>query len=168
MGRSEGFAEYAAARWPRLVRSAILLGCTPHEAEDIVQTTLEKCLRHWDRTVSRAVNVDAYVHRVLINTFISSRRRPWRHEQTTADPPEPPQSGAAAADADLVDAFARALRELNADQRAAIVLRYYSDLSEQQTADSLGVPVGTVKSRVARGLKALAGNTHLLNLEEPR
>jgi DNA-directed RNA polymerase specialized sigma24 family protein len=64
----DDFSEYVAARWARLVRSAVLLGCPHAEVEDLVQTTLERCLVKW-RKVQRADDRDAYVHRILINTF---------------------------------------------------------------------------------------------------
>ena len=65
------FSEYVAARRPTLVRSAVLLGCDLHEAEDLVQTTLTKVLRSW-RRVSRADRPDAYVYRILVNAFHDS------------------------------------------------------------------------------------------------
>ena len=73
MSEDDDFSQYVAARWPRLVRSAVLLGCNRVEAEDIAQTTLERCLLSWAR-VQRAEDRDAYVHRILINTLTSSRR----------------------------------------------------------------------------------------------
>jgi DNA-directed RNA polymerase specialized sigma24 family protein len=76
VGVEDEFSEYVAARWPRLVRSAVLLGCSAAEAEDVVQTALTRCLVSWSR-VQRADDRDAYVHRVLINTFTSARRRRW-------------------------------------------------------------------------------------------
>lgn len=58
------------------MRSAVLLGCSQAEAEDVVQATLERCLLKWAH-VERAGDRDSYVHRVLLNTFMSSRRRRW-------------------------------------------------------------------------------------------
>lgn len=89
MSRNEDFGEFVGARWSRLIRSAVLLGCSPAEAEDVVQATLVRCLVHW-RKVERADDRDAYVHRVLVNTFISSRRRLWTREQATSVIPETP------------------------------------------------------------------------------
>lgn len=159
------FDDFVASRWPRLVRAAVLLGCDPQEAEDVTQATLEKCLLHWERRVSRADDVDAYVHRMLINTFVSSRRRAWRREHPTEHLPE-----AASATHEVttarVDALQRALRELSPEHRAVVVLRHYAQLTEQQTAAALGVPVGTVKSRLARALRHLAASTHLSDLQE--
>lgn len=164
MSRDEEFSEFVAARWPRLVRSAVLLGCSPGEAEDVVQAALVRCLGHW-RKVERADDRDAYVHRILVNTFTSSRRRHWTREHATAHLPEQPGSDPTAA-IDLADAVLRSLDRLNRDQRTAVVLRYYAHLSEQQTAAVLGVAPGTVKSRLSRALKALADDPHLAEMRD--
>jgi RNA polymerase sigma-70 factor (sigma-E family) len=145
-----------------LVRSAVLLGCTQPEAEDLVQTALERCLVKW-RKVQRADDRDAYVHRVLINTFTSSRRRRWSGEHPTADVPEHPGPDETTGVEDT-DAVLRALDQLTTDQRTAVVLRYYAQLSEQQMAAVLGVAPGTVKSRLSRALKTLARDPHLAEL----
>ena len=68
------FSEYVAARRPTLVRSVVLMGCEPHEAEDLVQVALTRCLRSW-RRVARAERPDAYVYRTLVNAFRDSRAR---------------------------------------------------------------------------------------------
>ncbi len=159
------FGEYVAARWPRLVRAAVLLGCTPHEAEDVVQTALTRCLVKWSK-VSRADDRDAYVHRILVNTFIDSRRRMWRHEVPTEQLPEAALPDAATATIDAVG-LDRALAALGKDQRIAIVLRYYLDLTEAQMATVLGVAPGTVKSRVSRALTALGADPNLNAQEIP-
>jgi len=160
------FTEYVTARWPTLVRSAVLLGCTPPEAEDLVQSALERCLLKWNR-VRVAEDRDAYVHRVLVNCFRSSRRRRWHGELPSASLPEP-SDGDQTAGVDDTDAVMRALDRLPGDQRTAVVLRYYAHLSEQQMASVLGVAAGTVKSRLSRAVKALAQDPHLAELREPR
>ncbi|WP_166133136.1 SigE family RNA polymerase sigma factor [Nocardioides ochotonae] len=162
MTRNDEFSEYVAARWPRLVRAAVLLGCSPAEAEDVVQAALMRCLVHW-RKVERADDRDAYVHRVLVNTFASSRRRHWTREHATAHMPETPSLDHTVA-IDTADAVLRSLDRLNRDQRTAVVLRYYAHLSEQQMAAVLGVATGTVKSRLSRALKVLAEDPHLAEL----
>ncbi len=160
--RDAEFSEYVATRWPRLVRSAVLLGCSQAEAEDVVQTSLTRCLVNWSK-VRRADDRDAYVHRVLINTFTSARRRRWTGEQPTAHLPE--VSGEDDTTAyDAADALRRSLERLGDDQRTAVVLRYYANLSEQQMAVVLGVAPGTVKSRLSRALKVLAEDPHLSEL----
>ena len=162
MGTDEEFSEYVAARWPRLVRSAVLLGCAPAEAEDVVQTALTRCLTNWSK-VRRADDRDAYVHRVLINTFTSARRRRWVGERPAAVLPELPVEDATAA-FDATDALARSLARLTPDQRECVVLRYYAHLTEAQMAGVLGVAPGTVKSRLSRALKVLAEDPQLADL----
>jgi RNA polymerase sigma-70 factor (sigma-E family) len=149
----EDFSAYVAARWAALTRVAVYLGCSTAEAEDLVQTTLLGCYRSWSR-IRRADRIDAYVHRALLNAFTKSRRRRWRGEVPTADLPhrqEDDHTAHADARADLL----RALQRLSSEQRAVLVLRFIGDLSEVQTAAALQIPVGTVKSRVARALGTL-------------
>ena len=155
--RNTEFGEYVAARWTRLVRAAVLLGCSPHEAEDVTQTALTRCLVKWSK-VQRADDRDAYVYRILVNTFTDSRRRRWTSERATEDLPEPTVVGLRSATDEVHDrdAIDRALANLAEDQRVAVVLRYYLNQSEAQMADTLQVAPGTVKSRLARALKAMA------------
>lgn len=162
MNDTQDFDQYVGARWPRLVRAAVLLGCPSAEAEDLVQTALMRCLVHWHK-VARANDRDAYVHRVMVNTFLSSRRRRWSRELPTATLPE--VAGIDETEAvDVADAVVRGLSRLGVDQRTVVVLRYYAQLDEQQMAAALGVPVGTVKSRLSRAVRALANDPHLAEL----
>lgn len=162
MSRDEEFTGYVATRWPRLVRSAVLLGASHAEAEDLVQVALTRCLVGWSK-VRRADDRDAYVHRVLINEFVSSRRRRWVGEMPTSVLPEVAGEDATAA-YDAADALARSLDRLTAEQRTCVVLRYYAHLTEQQMAAVLGIAPGTVKSRLSRALKALAADPNLSDL----
>lgn len=153
------FEGYVAARWSRLVRSAVLMGLDLHAAEDAVQTTFARCYYSWSK-VQRAEDPDAYVHRILINTLKDMRRRRWTGERPTSLLPEqevPDHSGVIEDTQTLLDA----VRALPLGQREVIVLRYYADLSEQQAAQTLGIPIGTVKSRAARALASLAADHHL-------
>ena len=162
MYADDDFSAWVAARWPRLVRSAVLLGCLPAEAEDLVQTALERCVVNW-RKVQLAQDRDAYVHRILVNAFISSRRRRWVGERPTTDVPD--RSGPdETTSADERDAVMRALDQLTIDQRTVVVLRYYSHLDERQIAEALGVAPGTVKSRLSRALKSLAHDPDLTEM----
>jgi len=161
--RDDDFSAYVHARWGRLVRSAVLLGCTPTEAEDLVQTALVRCLVQW-RKVQRADDRDAYVHRVLINAFVSSRRRRWTGERPTAVLPER-SSPDFAQGVDDTDVVLRALAGLTSDQRAVVVLRYYAHLSEKQISSALGIAAGTVKSRLSRALTVLGQDPHLADLK---
>lgn len=160
------FSEYVEARWPRLVRFAVLLGCAPAEAEDVVQSALTRCLVNWSK-VRRADDPDAYVHRVVLNAFTTARRRRWTGERPTGRLPD-----AAVADfthdVDVTDAVARSLSRLSADQRAAVVLRYYVHLTEERMASVLDVAPGTVKSRLSRALAVLATDPDLLELRGTR
>lgn len=166
MSGDDDFSEYVAARWPSLVRSAVLLGCTHPEAEDLVQSVLERCLVKWDK-VQKAGDRDAYVHRVLLNTFISGRRRRWTGEKPAAALPEQACTDQTTS-IDDADAVMRALDRLNSDQRTAVVLRYYAHLSEQQMASVLGIASGTVKSRLSRAVRALAQDPDLAELRGTR
>jgi len=155
---------YVAWAWPSLVRSAVLLGCEVHEAEDLVQTMLIRCYRSW-RKVRSAANPDAYVYRMLVNCHHDSHRRHWWAEQPTAPPPDRPGRDRTA-EVDDADAVSRALQRLDRDQREVVVLRFYAQLSEQDTADALSIPVGTVKSRSSRALARLSKDTSLNDLTE--
>lgn len=159
-GRS--FDAYVRRRWDYLVRSAVLLGATGQgEAEDVVQTTLLSCSRAWDR-ISQADDVDAYVHRSLINAARRHIRKSSNHRPLDDSEHYSVQSHESAyADRDAVD---RALSRLPAEQRAVVVLRFYSDLSQEQIAKTLRIRVGTVKSRLSRACAALAKDTILLEM----
>jgi RNA polymerase sigma-70 factor (sigma-E family) len=149
----EDFSAFVAARWSSLVRTAIYLGSPQPEAEDFVQTALLRCYRSWSR-VQAADRADAYVYRVLVNTRNKALGRRWHREQSTDQLPEEETDDftlAVGARADL----SRVLRGLSPDHRAVLVLRFVADLTEQQTADALGVAVGTVKSRVSRALASI-------------
>jgi RNA polymerase sigma-70 factor (sigma-E family) len=143
------FDEFLAARSTALLRTAILVcGASVHDAEDLAQGALEKVYRHWPRI--RHDNPEAYARRVVVNAAISrSRRRKVIQEITFARPPE---TAAPESDLDLRSALVEELRRLPARMRAVVVLRYWEDLSEMETASMLGCSAGTVKSQAARGL----------------
>jgi RNA polymerase sigma-70 factor (sigma-E family) len=152
--RDDEFAQYASMRWMALVRGAVLLGCAPSDAEDIAQTALLRCYRAWDK-VAQARDRDAYVYTVLVNCRRDALRRHWTRETPTADVSdrtEPDRTG----EVELVDAVDRALAQLGDDARTALVLRYYAHLTDEQVADALGIPLGTVKSRISRALDRLS------------
>ena len=162
--REAAFAAFAGGRWLTLARSAVLLGASHHEAEDLAQTVLMKCYVSWSR-VSAATHPDAYVMKILLNEFRSSRRRRWWQERPTAALPE-----VTAPDAthgiDGADAVARALDGLGKAHREVVVLRYYAHLTDRQIADVLGVAEGTVKSRLSRAHRQLASDEHLTALND--
>ena len=145
----DGYREYVTARLDRLRRTAYLLCHDWHTADDLVSTTLLKLYRGW-ATAQRADNLDAYVRRMLLRCWLDERRRPWRREAATDELPERPAPDVPPTD-DLLDL----LRVLPERRRAVLVLRFYCDMSVEETAALLGVSVGTVKSTTARALGAL-------------
>jgi RNA polymerase sigma-70 factor (sigma-E family) len=152
--RDEEFAAYMTARQPSLLRTAYLLTGDRHTAEDLVQTALAKLYLSWDK-VQRRELVDGYVRRILVNEHNSLWRRAWkRREVSIAEIPEPPpvEAGRPRVHDPAVWRF---VQSLPPRQRAVIVLRFYEDLSEAETADVLGVSVGTVKSQASRALAGL-------------
>lgn len=155
-----GFDEFVAARGDALWRTAWLLTGDAHRAEDLVQTALAKAWPKWDRIAADG-SFEAYVRRVLFTTYVAWWRRRWNAEVPTERLPERAAEERPDLGADLVLALARLPR----GQRAVVVLRYVEDLTERQTADLLGISVGTVKSQASRALAALRTSS-LLTEEE--
>jgi RNA polymerase sigma-70 factor (sigma-E family) len=153
----ERFDVFVAARGPALWRSAWLLTGDRHLAEDLVQTALAKSWPHWKRIEDEG-RFEAHVRRTLFPTYVAWWRRKWNGERPTERPPEQP---ATAIDADLGQDLMTALAGLPRMQRAVVVCRWFEDLSEAQTADRLGIAVGTVKSHGSRALTALRSSPHL-------
>jgi RNA polymerase sigma-70 factor (sigma-E family) len=154
-GRDTGeFADFAISRHGALYRYAYLLVGERGLAEDLVQEALTKTYVGWRRLRDPA-NAEAYTRKAITNTAISWwRRKSWQAERPRDDVPEGP------ARAHTEDVAARVwlwseLQTLPPRQRAALVLRYYEDQTEVQTAEMLGCSVGTVKSQVSHGLKKL-------------
>jgi RNA polymerase sigma-70 factor (sigma-E family) len=148
------FDEFVRTRSRALQRTAWLLTGDWAGAQDLVQTALAKCWVRWGR-IERADQPDAYVRRVMITTFLGWRRRRWTGESVVSYLPDEPASGDAFAAAELRDLLVAALRQLPPRQRAVIALRYFDDLTEAATADTLGCSIGTVKSQTARALTTL-------------
>lgn len=151
-----GFDAFVATRGDALWRSAWLLTGDHQLAEDLVQTALAKSWRAWSRV--GADGFEAYVRRVLFTTYAAWWRRKWRGERPTGDLPEHPT---ASPDSEARRDLVAALAALPRGQRAVVVLRYFEDLTERETADVLGVTVGTVKSQTARALAALRSSPRL-------
>ncbi|UNO40856.1 SigE family RNA polymerase sigma factor [Streptomyces sp. MST-110588] len=150
------FSSYVRDRGPVLLRTARSLTANPNDAEDLLQTALTKTYLAWERIEDHRA-LDGYVRRALVNTRTSQWRKRKVDEYVCEEIPELdpiPAPDPAEAQA-LRDAMWRAVLRLPARQRAMVVLRYYEDLSEAQTAEVLGVSVGTVKSAVSRALAKL-------------
>ena len=146
-----GFDEFVAARSTALLRTAYLLTHDHGLAEDLLQTSLTKAWFAWGRISD---SPEAYVRKVLFNTYATWWRRKWNGEHATEDLPDAgvgDDSDASGAGIDLWSAMERLPRR----QRAVVVLRYFEDLTEAQTADILGCSVGTVKSQCSRALAKL-------------
>mgnify|MGYP000179747658 CR=1 FL=1 len=148
------FDEFVLARSSGLLRTAYLVCGDRHQAEDVLQTALAKLYLSWDKVRDRGA-VDAYVRRIIVNETTSSWRRPWhRRERATDVLPETAthhdtyDDGGSAALWDVV-------RSLPPQARAVVVLRYFEDLTEAQTAQVLGCSVGTVKSQASKAFAKL-------------
>lgn len=150
----EAFADFVVARAPQLQRAAYLMVGDVGLAQDLVQESLAKTYVAWPR-LRRAENAEAYTRRVITNTALTwFRRKSWYGEQPAEVLPESGHDGHGEQVA-VRRTLLQALGRLPPRQRAAIVLRYYEDLTERQTAEAMGCAVGTVKSQVAAGLSRL-------------
>jgi RNA polymerase sigma-70 factor (sigma-E family) len=150
------FDDFVAGSSARLFTMARLLtGGHRAEAEDLLQGAYERAYRRWGR-ISRRADPERYVRQILVNASIDRWRRLRRHPEIplAAGGADQGASDTAAAVADR-DLLLRGLAALPPRQRAVLVLRYFEDLSEAQTALMLGCSVGTVKSQAARGLARL-------------
>jgi RNA polymerase sigma-70 factor (sigma-E family) len=147
------FRDYVTARGPALLKIAALLTGNQADAEDLLQAALAKIYLAWDRIHDHAA-LDAYVRRTMVNTQISWWRRRRVEEYPTDDIPDQAVADHAVVAA-LQDTVRRALDRLPRRMRAAVVLRYYEDMSEPEIADALGVSLGTVKSTVSRAVAKL-------------
>lgn len=134
----QDFTEYVAARRPALVRTAYLLCGDLHLAEDLVQGALVKAVGHWRKIGD---NPEPWLRTVMVRDHIS-RWRKHRRERLTDELPERAVTQPAADPVVMT-----ALAQLAPRQRAVVVLRYYEDLTERETAQVLGIALGTVKSQ---------------------
>ncbi|MEV6006706.1 SigE family RNA polymerase sigma factor [Streptomyces sp. NPDC051976] len=149
-----GFEEFVAARGPRLLRVAWLLtGGDTYMAEDLLQTVLARVWPKWQRIAEESP--EAYVRKALVNTHASWRRRRWHGEVPHDEVPD--TVAAASSDLDVEHVVAAAVRRLPTRQRAVIVLRFFEDLSVEETAQVLGCRPGTVKSQSSKALRTLRG-----------
>lgn len=149
----EEFREFVAARSAALLRTAYLLAGDWATAEDLLQTALTKTYLAWKR-LGEIEAVEPYARRVLVNTATSWWRRRWHGERPTEILPERPAPDRLEEHLER-DALWQHVKALPTRQRAVLVLRFYEDMSEAQTAALLGISVGTVKSQTSRALASL-------------
>ena len=154
MDRDADFTAYLEARQARLLRTAYLLTGDQHQAEDLLQTSLAKLYLAWDRVHDRG-SVDAYARRILVNENNSLWRRGWRRRELTTDTVPETTPVHDRYDEGTSGAVWAVVQTLPRKARAVVVLRYYEQLSEAETAEVLGISVGTVKSQCSRALATL-------------
>jgi RNA polymerase sigma-70 factor (sigma-E family) len=157
---TEGFDAFVAARSPALLRTAWLLTGDWASAQDLVQSALAKTWPKWER-IQRRDQPEVYVRRVLVTTYATWWRRRWRGEVPHGVLPDSQAAPDQFEAADRRVVVAQALGTLSRGQRAVVVLRYFDDLTESETAAVLGCSVGTVKSQHARALAQLRGSSLL-------
>lgn len=156
-GRAGDFDEFVAARGDALWRSAWLLTGDAYLAEDLVQTALAKCWPKW-RRLGESGQFEAYLRRTLFTTYAAWWRRKWNGESPTELLPERPIHPV---DPNSRQDLLAALATLPRMQRAVVVCRWFEDLTENETAQRLGISTGTVKSHSARALAALRVSPYL-------
>lgn len=150
------FDEFVSTRLRALVRYATVLTCDVHLAEDITQEVLVRAQARWSK-IARLAVPEQYVKRMVVNEFLSWRRRraarvvPLSTESLdrlmppAVDPADQPDD----------DAVLRLVASLPPRQRAAVALRFYEDLADEQIADLLGCRTVTVRSHISRALATL-------------
>lgn len=146
------YLAYVHGRTPALRRVAHLLCGDPHSADDLVQETITKLYARWPR-LDGVDNLDAYVHTMLVRTFLDERRRGWWKVSLFGTAPERPEAGAGGAEDRTV--LRAALARVPPRQQAVLVLRFLCDQPVSDVARILDCSEGTVKSQTAHGLTAL-------------
>jgi RNA polymerase sigma-70 factor (sigma-E family) len=151
--RYDDLTAFLAARGNAMLRTAVLLAPGREAGEDLLQEALERLLRKW-HTVDG--DVEGYLRRIMYNRAVDGWRARARRPEVLGHPVEPAVDDHASR-LDLRLALIDALGLLTPRQRAAIVARYWEQLSEEETAAALGCSVSAVKSAAARGLRTLRG-----------
>jgi RNA polymerase sigma-70 factor (sigma-E family) len=147
------FREYVLARGTALLRMAFMLTGNRADAEDLVQAALAKTYLAWGKINDRAA-LDAYVRRAMVNTHISWWRRRKLEEFPTDELPDQAVADHSG-ESDMAEVVRRALDRLPRRMRAAVMLRYFEDMTEPEIAAALGISLGTVKSTVSRAVARL-------------
>jgi RNA polymerase sigma-70 factor (sigma-E family) len=162
VGDEASFDAFVQSAGRRLLRAAWLLTGDWQAAEDLVQVALEKTWPRWS-TLSDAGHRMAYTRRVMMTSYLRSARRRWTGEIAAETLPEIGIEGGIE-DALISTCVRAATKRLPPKQRACVVLRYFLDLSEADTASALGSSVGAVKSNTARALDALRADPGIAGL----
>jgi RNA polymerase sigma-70 factor (sigma-E family) len=149
------YVEYVTARIPTLHRTAYLMCGDADLADDVVQQTITALYVNWGK-VSRADNMDAYVHRMLVHKLVDQKRLGWAKVRLLGWAPEPEAAGPAPQETLAErDELHAALAALPRRQRTVLVLRFMCDLSLAETAAAMGSSEGTVKSQTSRALASV-------------
>ena len=149
------FTVFVAASSRRLLRTAFLVTGDLDSAQDVLQVALERVYLRWG-WIRRRELPEAYARRVIVNAAIDAKRAARRLRIVHLDELDlPPLIDATLEGVPVRDALLACVRELPARQRAVLVLRYFDDLTESETARVLGCTVGTVKSQHARAMARL-------------
>lgn len=147
------FTDFILGGHRRLLHFAYLVCGDWHHAEDAVQATLIRMYVAWPR-IRNGAGLETYARKTVLSVVRDDARRPWRRERPTDRLPDRDvQDRVGQVDERLL--LLSALQALPKRQRAAVVLRYFGELSVEDTAEVLGCSPGTVKSQTARGLTAL-------------
>lgn len=158
-GAAAEFSEFAYSRWPGLVRLGYGLTGDRGLAEDLAQTALANAYASWSR-VRKADDPDAYLRRILLNSYRSGFRKRRVTENLTAAVPETAAEDPVGRNGDRAAVIA-AVAALPPKQRAVVVLRFWLDLTDAQAAAALGCSVGNVKSQASRALAKLRASAEL-------
>ncbi len=150
------FEEYVAARGRALEQYAFVLTGDRHRAQDLTQIALAKAFRRW-RRVTRAEHPDAYVRRIVTNSYLDWRRRLGSTEEPVDVIPEQTESSSADPADRIVlrDELQRALITLTPHQRAVLVLQHYEGHDDAAIAAILDCGEGTVRAHASRGAQRL-------------
>mgnify|MGYP003514030068 CR=1 FL=1 len=163
--RDQDFRAWVLSRREPLRRTAYLMCGDWYLADDLVQEATARVYSVWSRVASRG-EPDAYARRVVVNLLTDHRRRPARRETPTQTLPDTARDDLDPAHAGGRDDVLRALAAVPPRQRAVLVLRFWEDLSVEETAALLGCSTGTVKSQTSRGLDALRAALAPLTIAE--
>ncbi len=164
---SASFEEFVDASSARLFTMALLLtGRQRADAEDLLQGVLERAYRHW-RRICRNGDPEPYVRQMMVHASVDRWRQRRRHREQLQAAAVEPASGDQASEIADRDLLLRALGALPAGQRAVLVLRYFCDLTEAQTAATLGCSLGSVKKQAARALASMRASLGPVAEPEP-